>query len=391
MKQGDVMKLKRWHLYLIVTLCFVLTFVSINRKYDRFYRVNGINNDNRALIEMYLDEEEQDYLVENAIAVNQFIKYIEIPEFKLQYYEFYNAIDKTNKYSNYGDLVNVGNQLASKLEVSFGSKAIARCNTLIKNDLVNAYINQEEFDFNNIDYYQILRSLYDSGDYGYINDTNHYIEIMKEYDGIEEEELYNQMKLLSNNFTKNSLATLFSTDLQPNVTRIYDPSELSLVVNNTTYIGGYEPKSLVEVSGIPRVKYSMYLQVDANDHLMNMYRALINEGYNDVVLTSAYKSYDITTLVGNDVIPGYNEYQLGTTINLQKREVSVVDFDKTDIYQWLIDHCHEYGFILRYPSDKVEVTQHAYSPTTFRYVGKDIATKLHEQNLALEEYSTNQG
>ena len=55
MKQGDVMKLKRWHLYLIVTLCFVMAFVAINRKYDRFYRVNGINNDNRALIEMLVN------------------------------------------------------------------------------------------------------------------------------------------------------------------------------------------------------------------------------------------------------------------------------------------------------------------------------------------------
>ncbi len=70
MKQGDVMKLKRWHLYLIVTLCFVMAFVAINRKYDRFYRVNGINNDNRALIEMYLDDDEQEYLVENAIPVD---------------------------------------------------------------------------------------------------------------------------------------------------------------------------------------------------------------------------------------------------------------------------------------------------------------------------------
>ena len=45
MEQGDIMKLKRWHLYLIVTLCFTIAFISINRKYDRFYRVNGINND----------------------------------------------------------------------------------------------------------------------------------------------------------------------------------------------------------------------------------------------------------------------------------------------------------------------------------------------------------
>ena len=110
MIQGDVMKLKRWHLYVVVTLCFCIAFISINRKYDEFYRVNGINNDNRALIEMYLDDEEQEYLIENAIAVNEFIKYIEIPDFNLMNYEFYNALDKTNKYPDLNNLISVGNQ-----------------------------------------------------------------------------------------------------------------------------------------------------------------------------------------------------------------------------------------------------------------------------------------
>lgn len=389
MDKGDVMKLKRWHLYLIVTLCFVLAFISINRKYDRFYRVNGINNDNRALIETYLDEDEQDYLVENAIAVNKFIKYIEVPEFKLEYYEFYNALDRTSKYPDYNDLINVGNELASRLEVSFASRALERCNTLIKNDLVSAYINQEDFLFDNIEYYQLLRSLYDDGDYTYINDTNIYLSTMKEFDGLDGKELLATVKLLSNNFTKTSMAELFNHDLQPNAKRIYNPSELSLVVNNQTYIGGYEPKNQVVTAGISRVKHSMYLEEETYNNLMEMYRACLNNGCQDMILTKAYISYDVALLEGKDVIAGYNEYQLGTTVDIQKMEISVADFNQTDVYQWLIEHCHEYGFILRYPSDKVEVTNHEYSPTTFRYVGKEIAAKLHEQNLALEEYNAN--
>ena len=47
------MKLRRWHLYAYASLCFILAFTTLNLKYDRFYRVNGINNDNRALIEQY--------------------------------------------------------------------------------------------------------------------------------------------------------------------------------------------------------------------------------------------------------------------------------------------------------------------------------------------------
>lgn len=380
------MKLKRWYLYLVVTLCFVVAFVSINRKYDRFYRVNGINNDNRALIEMYLDDEEQEYLIENAIAVNKFIKYIEIPDFNLMYYEFYNALDKTNKYPDLNNLVSVGNQLADKLEVSFAGRALTHCNTLIKNNLVEAYINQDDFDFNNIDFYQTLRIIYDETDYTYISDTNNYLSTMREYDDLDDKELFDNFKQLSNNFTKNSLSTLFNHDLQPNAKRIYNPSELSLVVNNETFIGGYEPKNLVVTSSIARVKYSMYLQEETYNNLLKMYWACYDECSKKIVLTKTYISYDVALLENKGVLAGYNEYQLGSTIDLQKRDISAEDFDQTDVFQWLIEHCYEYGFILRYPADKVLVTGHEYSPTTFRYVGKEIASKLHEQNLALEEY-----
>lgn len=386
MRQGDVMKLKRWYLYLVVTLCFIIAFVSINRKYDRFYRVNGINNDNRALIEMYLDDKEQEYLIENAIPVNKFIKYIENPDFNLMYYEFYNALDKTGKYVDLNHLVSTGNQLANKLEVSFAGRALTYCNTLIKNNLVEAYINQEGFDFNNIDFYQMLRSVYDETDYTYIGDTNNYLSTMMEYDDLDNKELHNSFKQLSNNFTKTSLSTLFNHDLQPNAKRIYNPSELSLVVNNETFIGGYEPKNLVVTSGIPRVKYSMYLQEETYNNLLEMYRACYNECSKEIVLTKTYISYDVALLENKGIVAGYNEYQLGSTIDFQKMDISVEDFDQTDVFQWLVNHCYEYGFILRYPADKVQVTGHEYSPTTFRYVGKDIAFKLHEQNLALEEY-----
>lgn len=380
------MKLKRWYLYLVVTLCFVTAYVSINRKYDRFYRVNGINNDNRALIEMYLDDEEQDYLVENAIAVNEFIKYVEIPEFNLMYYEFYNALGRTNKYPDLSNLINIGNQLADKLEVSFGSRALTYCNTLIKNDLIEAYINQDDFNFDNIDIYQILRAMYDEGDYTYVSDTNNYITIMMETEEFNDKDLFNTFKQLSNNFNKTSLATLFNQDLQPNARRIYNPSELSLVLNNETFIGGYEPK-IVNISGIPRAKHSMYLEEQTAKNLTDMYRAYYNENGNGMVITKTYIGYEVALLGNDGVVAGYNEYQLGTTVDIRNMEYSVSDFDQTDMFRWLVDHCYEYGFILRYPADKVLVTGHEYSPITFRYVGIDIATKLREQNLALEEYN----
>lgn len=130
----------------------------------------------------------------------------------------------------------------------------------------------------------------------------------------------------------------------------------------------------------------MYLQEETYNNLLEMYRACYNECSKEIVLTKTYISYDVALLENKGIVAGYNEYQLGSTIDFQKMDISVEDFDQTDVFQWLVNHCYEYGFILRYPADKVQVTGHEYSPTTFRYVGKDIAFKLHEQNLALEEY-----
>ena len=94
------MKLKSWHLYVLATLCFLFAFTSLNMKYDRFYRVNGIDNDNRSLIEKYLDKEEQDYLIDHGISVDEFIDYIIYDQFHLQYYQYYNELKEAKKYDS---------------------------------------------------------------------------------------------------------------------------------------------------------------------------------------------------------------------------------------------------------------------------------------------------
>ena len=54
-----------------------------------------------------------------------------------------------------------------------------------------------------------------------------------------------------------------------------------------------------------------------------------------------------------------------------------------------MEHCWEYGFILRYPSDKSELTGIAYEPWHYRYVGREIAQDVTEQGVCLEEYLEN--
>lgn len=81
--------------------------------------------------------------------------------------------------------------------------------------------------------------------------------------------------------------------------------------------------------------------------------------------------------------PGYSEHNTGLAIDLN----GVLDsFDGTDAFRWLDAHAQEYGFILRYPKDKQEITKIKYEPWHFRYVGVEHARAMKKQNLCLEEY-----
>ena len=62
------------------------------------------------------------------------------------------------------------------------------------------------------------------------------------------------------------------------------------------------------------------------------------------------------------------------------------DFADTEAGRWVAEHAHEFGFILRYPQDKTEITGYSYEPWHIRYVGLTAAEDIYENGLALEEY-----
>ena len=90
-------------------------------------------------------------------------------------------------------------------------------------------------------------------------------------------------------------------------------------------------------------------------------------------------------------IPGTSEHQLGLAVDIvDTRSYSLTDIQETlPAQQWLMAHSWEYGFVLRYPTDKTEVTGIIYEPWHYRYVGKDLAKELYDSGLALEEYLQN--
>ena len=81
--------------------------------------------------------------------------------------------------------------------------------------------------------------------------------------------------------------------------------------------------------------------------------------------------------------PGTSEHQLGIAVDINA-DVSVSSSE--EVYGWLEDNSYKYGFIQRYPSDKVDITGISHEPWHYRYVGKDAAKEIFEQGVCLEEY-----
>ena len=87
-------------------------------------------------------------------------------------------------------------------------------------------------------------------------------------------------------------------------------------------------------------------------------------------------------------IPGTSEHQLGWAVDIVDESYQVLNERQaeTPAQQWLMAHSWEYGFLLRYPTDKSEVTGIIYEPWHYRYVGRDNAKKIFASGLCLEEY-----
>ena len=106
----------------------------------------------------------------------------------------------------------------------------------------------------------------------------------------------------------------------------------------------------------------------------------ISQGY------SPLNAYDETKK--SVAVPGTSEHATGLAVDIISSEYEELDDRQgdTEEQKWLMEHCWEYGFILRYPPEKSDVTKIVYEPWHYRYVGKEAAKEITEQNITLEEY-----
>ena len=84
--------------------------------------------------------------------------------------------------------------------------------------------------------------------------------------------------------------------------------------------------------------------------------------------------------------PGHSEHQTGLAVDVEGSNHDYDDFENSKEFAWMKKNAHLFGFILRYPEGKTTITGFKYEPWHYRYVGKDVAKIIYEENLTLEEY-----
>lgn len=205
-------------------------------------------------------------------------------------------------------------------------------------------------------------------------------------------------------------------------------NDMNLILVNKKNPAGedYAPNDLVNVDRrYTNGGKSIELEKKTAEAAMLMLDDMKKAGITGVSITSGYRTYEYQktlfdrycnqekeahpawsdTQVKDYVLtysayPGTSEHQTGLCMDLITTEMvglwnwgtetpdNLYDkgFAETDAFVWLQNNAHKYGFILRFPENKTEITGYSYESWHYRYVGVEHATKIYEQKLCLEEY-----
>ena len=154
-----------------------------------------------------------------------------------------------------------------------------------------------------------------------------------------------------------------------------DLSKDILMINNKFYKlpSDYEPEDLVDAAkeeGITLIINSAYRSYKEQEEVYNQYLKNHGQAYTDGVAAR----------------PGHSEHQTGLSVDITTYGVTGSQFESTDAFSWLQNNAHNFGFILRYPNEKENITGYTYESWHYRYVGVDAATIIHDSNITFDEY-----
>lgn len=189
-----------------------------------------------------------------------------------------------------------------------------------------------------------------------------------------------------------------------NAHSIDDPASIWVVSDKRRPLNplDYAPADLVDVP-VPHT-WAPQLRKEAADAVVAMFAAASSEAGLSLASNSAYRSYQSQVSVYNQEVaangqaaadlstarPGYSEHQTGLTMDIgaESGHCSLSTcFADTPEGKWLAANAYRFGFLLRYPADKVAVTGFEFEPWHYRYIGVALATELHDTGITtLEEF-----
>lgn len=295
--------------------------------------------------------------LEAALHDKSFVKSNVDNYFKIDYHNKKDFISRINTLLEKGYTTNDINLINKKIS----DEVVV---TLYENELIKDISNYLEFD--------------------YFKSDNLYRYIDYFYGDYKEAVIYVNIGLDKKFYEDVNVITTFSEDVLANkynkLDETFEPKNLSKISskyvkgNGDQYLSKVAQEAFEEMcveaekSGLYLLANSAYRSYKSQEEVYNTYLKLYGQNYvNNYVAT-----------------PGYSEHQTGLALDVAAKGVST--FKNSKEYSWMIENAHNYGFILRYPNEKQDITGYKHEAWHFRYVGKDIAKYIYENNITYEEY-----
>jgi len=190
---------------------------------------------------------------------------------------------------------------------------------------------------------------------------------------------------------------------EPEDVLMWDNGDDLVLVNKYHAVSSdYKPKNMVYMDNKMTTYQDLELKSEAYEAYKKLYKDACQQGF-DLKVCSAYRKYQTQTgLYVNSLknrgrettnlrsaYPGRSEHHTGLCVDITSKSMGMTlsqDFADYKDGKWLNEHCQDYGFILRYPKGKTDVTGYAYEPWHFRYVGVEVAKDIMSRGITLEEY-----
>jgi zinc D-Ala-D-Ala carboxypeptidase len=161
-----------------------------------------------------------------------------------------------------------------------------------------------------------------------------------------------------------------------NLDKDYVPSSLVNVLNGNGQVLEVVNSSLTEMTNAAK-------ELNLNLFAQSNYRSYARQEYlyNNYVKTKGQEAAD-----RESARPGHSEHQTGLAVDFIIPGQTLEQFYLSNEFLWLKDNSYKYGFILRYPEDKENITGYIYEPWHYRYVGKEVAQYIYENDITFDEY-----